>query len=147
MKISSRARRNLSRNGVGRLTMNEHDIMEALQKVLDKTEETSDCVRKLDKKVDLHIQKTEIELEHIRELDEKQNQLLDEHSARSDRLEKDNQLREQSLRQDFEGRFQEIEKPREWLKMTGKILFWTASSAGALYGAWEFFSFIKPFLF
>ena len=125
--------------------MNEHDIMEALQKVLDKTEETSDCVRKLDKKVDLHIQKTELELEHIRELDQKQNQLLDEHAARSDRLEKDNALRERALNQKFEERFQNIEKPREWAKTTARVFFWIASSAGATYGLFEFFEWIKSF--
>lgn len=127
--------------------MNEEHIIETLKQVLEKTEETRGCVTKLDKKVDLHIQKTELELEHIRELDEKQNNLLDEHAKRSDQLEKDNALRERSIRNDFENRFRKIEKPREWLRTTAKMIFWTASGAGALYGAYEFFSFIKPLLF
>lgn len=121
-----------------------HDhIMEQLERVLEKQEETRGCVTKLDKKIDLHIQKTELELEHIRELDTKQNELLDDHAKRSDRLEKDNHLREMALRTDFEQRFQTIEKPREWIKITGKVLFWAASFAGAVYGAHEFWAWIR----
>ncbi len=126
--------------------MDEQDIKDALQQVLDKTGKTQDTVQKLDKKIDLHIQKTELELEHIAELDEKQNQLLDDHAKRSDRLEKDNSLREISIRSDFEHRFRKIEKPREWIRMTAKVLFWAASGAGAIYGAYEFFSWIGPII-
>lgn len=126
--------------------MDHEAISRVLQKVLEKQEETQDCVQKLDKKVDLHIQKTEIELEHIRELDEKQNQLLDEHAKRSDRLERDNQLREAALKQQFETKFEEIERPRKWLLTTGKVIFWAASGAAALFGAYQFLDFAKPFI-
>jgi DNA polymerase III gamma/tau subunit len=115
-----------------------HELLEVIKQVLERTEETKECVQRLDKKVDLHIQKTEIELSQIAELDNKQNALLEEHSKRSDRLERDNILREEGLRKEFEDRFQDIEKPREWIITTGKVLVWIASAAGALYGAYEF---------
>lgn len=140
--------------------MIEHDLVSMFRQVLDeaketrkqvleKVEETQTSVNQLDKKMDLHIQKTGLELEQIRTLDEKQNQLLADHAARSDRLEKDNQLREQTLRiyiddkhdeleTSVTDRIQVIEKPRQWLIMTGKVFFWLASAAGALYGAWQF---------
>ena len=136
---------------------NYNHILDTMREVLERTEETKDCVQKLDKKVDLHIQKTEMEFEQIRELDDKQNNLLEEHAKRSDRLEKDNALREEKLRleykeedkkihSDLDTRLQKIEKPRDWLKMTAKVIFWTASAAGAMYGAYEFFEFIKGIL-
>ena len=113
-------------------------IIDTMKEVLEKTEETRGCIQKLDRKMDLHIQKTELELGHIGELDAKQNQLLEEHSARSDRLEKDNVLREATLKQEFDDRFQKIEKPREWLKITGKLIIYVGSAAGAIYGVYEF---------
>jgi hypothetical protein len=125
------------------------DTKETRKQILEKVEETQLSVSQLDKKMDLHIQKTGLELEQIKVLDEKQNQLLADHAARSDRLEKDNQLREQALKiyidekhdtleTSFTDKIQVIEKPRQWLIMTSKIFFWCASAAGALYGVWQF---------
>jgi DNA polymerase III gamma/tau subunit len=115
-----------------------NNLMEVIKQVLERTEETKECVQRLDKKVDLHIQKTEIELSQIAELDARQNMILEEHAKRSDRLERDNILREEGLRKEFDQRFEKIEKPREWIITTGKVFFWLASAAGALYGAYEF---------
>jgi hypothetical protein len=122
--------------------MNNTEMLEFIKQILEKTEETRECVQQLDKKVDLHIQKTELELAQIAKLDSQQNALLDDHAKRSDRLERDNQLREETLRREFNVRFEAIEKPREWLKTTSKVFFWIGSAAGALYGAYEF---IKAF--
>lgn len=121
--------------------MSEQDyIKELLNKITAQCDETQDSIVKIDKKLDLHIQKTELEFKHIRELDENQNKLLEEHAIRSDRLEKDNLLREQQLKANFEDRFREIEKPREFIKTFAKMFLWMATAAGAIYGAWEFFN-------
>lgn len=118
---------------------------EILEKILDQAEDTRDCISKLDKKIDLHIQKTELEFQQIRKLDEHQNKILEEHSNRSLQLERDNNLREESLRKDMEtaddelgDRLEKLEKPREWLKTTFRIFFWIASAAGAIYGLYQF---------
>ena len=47
--------------------------MELLQKIADQVQETQDCVNKLDKKLDLNIQKTEFELQNIHKTNEQQN--------------------------------------------------------------------------
>ena len=121
-------------------------IIETMKEVLEEARETRGCVQQLDKKMDLHIQKTELEFEHIRELDAKQNLLLEEHSTRSDRLEKDNKLREEAIRLEFGERFEDIEAPRKWLTTTLKVGFWVASGAGAIYGLYEFYEFVSALL-
>ena len=105
-----------------------------LERILRQSEETQKAVVALDKKIDLHIQKTEIELEHIGNLDEEQNRILDEHQKRCTEIEKDNILREQGLRADFEKRFQEVERPQIWIKTTLKYAIILGSMVSATLG-------------
>jgi len=112
--------------------------------MLDKLEKTHDVVTSLDKKVDLHVQRTEHEFNAIRELDARQNELLSEHAKRSDRLEKDNALREASLRHDFLGTTKDLDKritvletPWKWILTTKKGLMWLAAVAGSIVGIIE----------
>lgn len=137
--------------------MNEKEyLVEMVNKLLDQSSETQRCVVALDKKVDLHIQKTEIQLEAIEKLDLQQNSILEEHHKRSTRLEEDNKLRESALRlelakfdeslaekvskiefQALDERIQHVEKPYEWMKTFGKVLAAVGTISGALYAIYQ----------
>lgn len=83
--------------------MVDNYLDEMMKKLLDQSEETQKTVISFDKKLDLHIQKTELQLEQIHKLDEKQNAILEEHHKRSDALARDNELRERSVREEARG--------------------------------------------
>lgn len=112
--------------------------------MLEKIDKTHEVVTSLDKKVDLHIQKTEQEFHAITVLDSHQNELLAEHSKRSDRLAKDNELRELGLRKDLnlvtselDKRVSVLETPWKWILTTKKGLLWLAAVAGSIVGILE----------
>lgn len=115
-----------------------------ITRMLDKLDKTHEVVISLDKKLDLHVQRTEQEFEAIRVLDEHQNQLLAEHSKRSDRLEADNKLREATLRKEITQNVQALDKrisfletPWKWVLTTKKGIIWLAAVATALAGIIE----------
>jgi hypothetical protein len=115
--------------------------LELLKKVLQKTEETHDSFKDLRKDLDLHIQKTEFELKGIKELDAKQNEILQEHHDRSIQLKRDNDLREQSLKIEISRIAQRVgllEEPRKVLISLAKWFVWFAgvlTAAVAVYKA------------
>jgi hypothetical protein len=118
--------------------------------MLEKLDKTHGIVTNLDKKLDLHVQRTEQEFEAIKVLDEHQNRLLEEHAKRSDRLEQDNKLREQALRLDMqntikpiESRLSAIEAPWKWVLTTKKGLIWLATIAAAVAGIVELIKLIS----
>ena len=111
---------------------NKDVYLELLNDIKAKQEDTQESVVKLDKKVDLHIQKTEFELSAINRLDEHQNQLLDEHIAGVKTLK---ELYEQHEVED-ERRFAAIEAPkptRIWLDVTLKGIGLLSTIAGFIY--------------
>lgn len=115
-----------------------------IARMLDKLDRTHEVVTVLDKKLDLHVQRTEQEFEAIKTLDEHQNQLLAEHAKRSDRLEMDNQLREQALRLEMQNsikpldvRISTLETPWKWILTTKKGLVWLAAVAASIAGIIE----------
>ena len=128
--------------------MNDGRDKDLLNKILKQTEKTQECIVGLDKKLDLHVQKTDIELKHISELDREQNRILEEHHNRSIQLEKDNILREQGLRQEFdqkiesgkeeiESRLVAIESPGKWLSTTLKLIFKVGLGAGTVFAFYQ----------
>jgi hypothetical protein len=116
--------------------------IELLKQVLDKSEETNTSVNGLRKDLDLHIQKTEFELKEIRQLDAKQNEILQEHHDRSTQLKRDNDLREQGLRIEIEkmdSRVVALEEPR---KVIGTLIKWIVALgtvAAAVAGIYSLF--------
>lgn len=116
-----------------------------IARMLDKIDKTHEVVISLDKKLDLHVLRTEQEFEAIRLLDAHQNELLAEHSKRSDRLEADNKLREAALRKEVSEKVQAIdervsvlETPWKWVLTTKKGIIWLAALATAVAGIIEF---------
>jgi ParB-like chromosome segregation protein Spo0J len=116
-----------------------------IARMLDKLDKTHEVVICLDKKLDLHVLRTEQEFEAIRALDAHQNELLAEHSKRSDRLEADNKLREAALRKEVSEKVQAIderisvlETPWKWVLTTKKGIIWLAALATAVAGIIEF---------
>lgn len=115
-----------------------------INRILDKLDQTHEVVTSLDKKVDLHVQRTEQEFKAIAILDAQQNELLSEHAKRSDRLAEDNRLRELSIRQDFMGTTKDLDKrvsvletPWKWILTTKKGLMWLAAVATSVAGIIE----------
>ena len=115
-----------------------------INRILDKLDRTHEVVTSLDKKVDLHVQRTEQEFKAIAVLDAQQNELLAEHAQRSDRLAEDNRLREVSIRQDFLGTTKDLDKrvsvletPWKWILTTKKGLMWLAAIATSVAGIIE----------
>ncbi len=54
-------------------------LIDELKHIASNQEATTRCIAKLEKKIDLHIQRTEYELKAINALDEQQNKLIDQH--------------------------------------------------------------------
>jgi len=115
-----------------------------IARMLDKLDKTHEVVISLDKKLDLHVLRTEQEFEAIRVLDAHQNELLAEHSKRSDRLEADNKLREAALRKEVSEKVQMLDKrvsvletPWKWVLTTKKGIIWLATVATAVAGIVE----------
>ena len=113
-------------------TKKSDDQLELLKKISGQIDKQDDKLTKLegsvssmDKKMDLHIQKSEFEFDAIKST-----------NVRSDRLEQDNILREQGMRKDMgtqSDRIDSLEKPREWFKMTRKAIIWIGGIAAALF--------------
>ena len=107
------------------------EIISWLVKLADKADSHTQSMASLDKKVDLHIQKTELELQRIKETDDIQNQLLDAHIEGVNTLKK---MYDKHEEQDI-ARFAKLE-PKEMIKSlgkeTGKIFFKTLTIAGAI---------------
>ncbi len=87
------------------------------------------CLEKLDKKLDLNIQKVEYELKSINQLDETQNKLLDEHMKRSDSLEN----LYQTVKKEHEVRLRKLEEPRRLLLLVRNISLGIGGILGAVY--------------
>lgn len=106
---------------------------------LESRAEMAENFSKLDKKVDLHIQKTEYELEGIHKQDGIQNKLLDEHIAGVKTLTAIHDLHVK----ENEERFSKLEEPRKFLKTLGKILVAFGAAGGALAGVTEMIARLK----
>jgi len=101
--------------------------------------ETSKSFSELDKKVDLHIQKTEYELKAINEQDEIQNRLLDQHIEGVNTLKMihEEHVKENNLR------FSQLEKPREFIKTATRAVLWLGGIGTALIGIVELVKILK----
>jgi hypothetical protein len=111
-----------------------------LERIMDRLQEVGEMTSAMDKKMDLHIQETKYELKAIRDLDMIQNAILEEHHKRSDGLARDNQLREQALRNEIEAqerRIKSLEAPRVWWALTKKWLIGLGAVGGALAAVYE----------
>ena len=93
----------------------------------------SDSVGGLDKKVELHIQSTQYELQGIRALDEQQNKLIDQHieGVKNLRIWLD---RHEVADQD---RFGKLEAPSKWWKQTTVYVLKVGAIVGVFAGAAE----------
>lgn len=110
-------------------------ILQLLNRLLDGMDNAKDSINvvdskigSLDKKVDLHIQKTEIELNKINELDLVQNTLLDQHIEGVNTLKKMLDLQER----DFTDRLRRIEEPKVAFRVLKKWIVRIGSFATAV---------------
>ena len=108
---------------------NDHYI-NLLGKISEQVEESNQCIAKLDKKMDLNIQKLQMEVQAINILDEQQNKQLEIHIAASDYLKK--LYEEQKVTS--ERRFEKLEEPGKVLKFFKRSLIGLGAMAGAIYG-------------
>lgn len=113
---------------------------ELLLKISDKIDALSSNVHELDKKLAIETLTIRNELKQIAKLDRLQNEILDAHHKRSDRLEVDNRLREDALKLELQKynaeldlRLQNLETPVSWFKNTWKVILGIGMGAGAVY--------------
>lgn len=116
-----------------------------------KTKKTTDMLQmilasqtKMDKKLDLHIARTEAELVAIKLLDEAQNKDLAEHKDTCIQLKRENALKEQEIKlivhqikTEHEERLTKLEVPQKWVETTKNLLLGLATVAGAVVGIIE----------
>jgi hypothetical protein len=94
------------------------DHLALLKQISDQVFETKECFLKLDKKLDLEIQKIEFEIKAVSRLDAQQNDLLDQHMKRTALA---------------EGRLDSLEEPRKWWNQTTqKLTIWLTFVGGAV---------------
>lgn len=120
---------------------NDKDIyLELLNIIKDKQDEGTKVVLELDKKLDLHIQKTEIELSSINKLDQEQNKLLENHIKRTALLEKsleEHKFDNFKTFKDFSDKIVESSKPLEFLKLLSKLVLLIGGLSGSLYALYR----------
>lgn len=114
---------------------NNDDLLAFLKRIESKSDCMSQSLATFDKKLDLHIQKTEYELRRINEMDEIQNKLLDQHIEGVNTLKKMHEAHEKI---DLE-RFDRLESPRKWFKDSAKVLIAIGTFAGAVAGFLKLF--------
>jgi hypothetical protein len=118
----------------------EKDLyLEALNDMKSLVRETHTHLISLDKKVDLHIQKTELELQRINELDQTQNALLDKHIEGVNTLKKWCDQHASDNDKKFEVLAAQMNSPKKWAQTTVKIVVTLGAVAGALAA-------LKPYL-
>lgn len=94
----------------------------------------------LDKKVDLHIQKTEFGFKALQDLDAQQNSILQEHHDRSVQLKRDNELREEALKLEIEKVSRRVDRLEFFVKafeFFKKHAIWLAGLGTAIAMAWS----------
>jgi hypothetical protein len=109
-------------------------VISELSNIKKTQEEIQDLCDDLDKKVSLFIQKTDFELINIKRLDERQNELIDEHIRGVKRLD---QLVDQQKTY-FDKKIDILERPRLAFETLEKWLLRIGAIAGAGYGFSKF---------
>ena len=121
-----------SKNSKSKKMPDHREIYSLLNSVVEKIDKVGTDIYHLDKKVDLHIQKTEFEFKEIRKLDDEQNQLLAQHAQRSEEIKRDNELREAAIRKEYSQRLDDLEAPRKWWNTTTKVILTLGGIATAI---------------
>lgn len=103
------------------------ELKELLEKLAEQGQKTHNSIHALDKKLDLHIQKTEYELQKINELDNIQNKLLDQHIEGVNTLKKWCEVHEKAN----EFRFNKLEEPKKLAQYATRIIITVGSLAAA----------------
>lgn len=121
----------------------DEEIIGLLSRMMDEQRdartENMKAFSDLDKKVDLHVQRTEYELKSIHEQDAIQNKLLDQHIEGVNTLKRIYDAHDASNN----ARFSELEKPRQYLKTTTKLLLWLGGIGTAAMGILELVKWLK----
>src|SRR5690349_16003825 len=114
------------------MSTRDEEILSMLARMMDEQREhraeTSKSFSDLDKKVDLHIQKTEYELQAINKQDELQNALLDQHIEGVQTLRK---IHEEHVKEN-NARFSKLEEPRKFLKTATRVVLWAGGIGTAV---------------
>jgi hypothetical protein len=107
----------------------DDEIIQLLKRISDNSDAMRDDLNRLDRRLELHVQKTEFELDRIKTTDDVQNQLLDEH-IRGVRLLEENLSKH---KYDNDLKFAELEAPSRWLTTSIKVLIAVGGVASAVY--------------
>lgn len=128
----------------------DDEILTLLAKIMaeqqDARSENFKSISDLDKKLDLHIQKTEFELQKITNQDEIQNQLLDQHIAGVNTLKQIHLAHVEHNNLQFEKVDREIEalkEPAKWIRNTTKLVLWLGGLGTSILGIYKLLTFLK----
>lgn len=118
------------------------EILDKLNAIIDRqiehAERTNEQMAHLDKKLDLHIQKTEYELQKINSLDEEQNEQLALHIEGVKTL----KALYENHREESHRRLDALEEPRKVLATIKRWLIGVGALAGAVVAILKFFEYI-----
>lgn len=123
----------------------EKDVhLSLLRDVLSGIQGTNKSIETLQGKFNLHEQAMQYELKGIKDTNEIQNKILEEHHKRSDALQKDNELREEALRNQLFGkdgeipkinsRLEKAEQPRKFVETVKGIFITSGTIAASILG-------------
>lgn len=116
-------------------------VLEELRKISRKQDTIDDRTAELDKKLDLHVQKTDFQFKRLSELDEQQNRLIDQHIEGVQTLKK---IVEQN-KESAEARIKELEKPTAFLQTAWGLLLKLGLFAGTVAALGVFGAQIREF--
>jgi hypothetical protein len=120
-------------------------VLGELKRISDKQDATNNTVALMDKRLELHAQKTDLELRRIVDLDNAQNKLLDQHILGVNTLK---QIHDQSVRE-FDLRMIALEEPKKLIKLAAQIFVGLGGVAGAItaiYGVYYVIQHGVPYL-
>lgn len=110
------------------------EYLALLNKILEKSDETSERIVQLEKKMDLHVQKTEYEIKGIKELDAQQNESLREHIEGVRTLKKMHEAQTEY----FDSRIEILERPKIVIAYIEKWVLRIGGIVAAIYGILKF---------
>lgn len=117
-------------------------VLDELRKISAKQDTMDSRSVELDKKLDLHVQKTDFQFRRLSELDEQQNRLIDQHIEGVRTLKK---IVEQN-KESAEARIKELEKPTAFLQTAWGLLLKLGLFAGTAAAIGAFGVQIKEFI-
>jgi predicted nuclease with TOPRIM domain len=129
------------------MSLDYEQHLELLNRIIDESErikrfvdETKDSISELDKKLDLHIQKTTLQYEQTEEKGEAHQKRLLEYQVRLDTFTSSIDEKYEEYEANYENikkQVERLERPRIWIVNTGKVIITIGAIASAVYSIYQ----------